>query len=150
MGVNPLAADYKPNTTFRDIERNLRETGANINRAIETGIPIGLSQLTGTAARVAEVIGSGFGTAPKTFTEPTAQDDLAAMQGVPLSPEAQIRDIQSELYGFQQAKFASLPNDAQRAAAAGIASTINTFGTYALGGAPLMLANAAANTGLLS
>lgn len=151
MQGTALDPSYQPTTTLRDIESNLRATGANVNRAIETGIPIGITQLAGTGLRVAEVVGSGFGAAPSTFAGPTGDvDPLTAMQGTPLSADAQVRDVQNQLYDFQQAKFAALPDDAQRAAAAGIASTVNTFGTYALGGAPLMLANAAANTGNLA
>jgi len=146
----PLDPNYKPSTTIADIGQNLRDVRQTFKNVSDTGVRVGLSQGAGTISRLGEIVGSAFGTAPERFEEPTSVDELTAMMGTPLSSDAAVRDVQNQLYDYQQEQFKALPNDAQRAAASGIASTVNTFGTYLLGGAPLMLANAAANTGNLA
>jgi hypothetical protein len=145
-----LSPEYQSTTTLADIGQNLRDVRQNINEATNTGIRTGLSQLAGTGLRAAEVIGSAFGTAPERFEEPTSVDELTAMMGTPLSSDAAVRDVQKELYDYQKEQLASLPNDAQRAFASGVASTVNTVASYALGGPWATVANAAANTGNLA
>jgi hypothetical protein len=145
-----LSPDYKPTTTLGDIGQNLLDVRQNINQATNTGIRTGLSQLAGTGLRAAEVIGSAFGTAPERFEEPTSVDELTAMMGMPPSSDAAVRDVQKELYDYQKSQLAALPNDAQRAFASGVASTVNTALTYPIGGPLLTVANAAANTGNLA
>lgn len=148
---NPLSADYKPSTTPSDIVQNLRDVRQNIKQSTDTGGRLGFSQATGTVARLAEIIGSGFGTAPQDFVTATGEvDPLTAMQGEPLSSDAAVRDVQKELYDYQKSQLAALPNDAQRAFASGVASTVNTALTYPIGGPLLTVANAAANTGNLA
>jgi hypothetical protein len=146
----PLSSDYRPTTTLSDIGQNLRDVRQTFKDVTDTGIRTGLSQLAGTGLRAAEVIGSAFGTAPERFEEPTSVDELTAMMGTPLSSDAAVRDVQKELYDYQKEQFASLSNDSQRAAAAGIASSVNTIASYALAGPWATVANAAANTANLS
>jgi len=151
MQGTALSPEYKPTTTLADIGQNLLDVRQNINQATNTGIRTGLSQLAGTGLRAAEVVGSAFGTAPERFAEPEAgMDELTSMLGTPPSSDAAVRDVQKELYDYQKSQLAALPNDAQRAFASGVASTVNTVSSYALGGPFATVANAAANTGNLA
>ena len=151
MQGTALSPEYKPTTTLADLGQNLLDVRQNINQATNTGIRTGLSQLAGTGLRAAEVVGSAFRTAPERFAEPEAgMDELTSMLGTPPSSDAAVRDVQKELYDYQKSQLAALPNDAQRAFASGVASTVNTVASYALGGPFATVANAAANTGNLA
>jgi hypothetical protein len=146
----PLSPDYRPTTTLSDIGQNLRDVRQNIKNVSDTGVRVGLSQGAGTISRLGEIVGSAFGTAPERFEEPTSVDELTAMMGTPLSYDAAVRDVQKELYDYQKEQLASLPNDTQRSLASGVASTVNTAASWALGGPWASVANAAANTGNLA
>jgi hypothetical protein len=146
----PLDPNYKPSTTPADIVQNLRDVRQNIKNVSDTGVRVGLSQGAGTISRLGEIVGSAFGTAPERFEEPTSVDELTAMMGTPLSSDAQVRDVQKELYDYQKEQLAALPNDTQRSLASGVASTVNTAASWALGGPWASVANAAANTGNLA